>query len=55
MLNRALAEAITYPKSSVFDSDMFTKEYLRQRSVIGKSVLPAPKEDGSGDTYMNMI
>ncbi|KAL3775344.1 hypothetical protein ACHAWO_001275 [Cyclotella atomus] len=43
MLNRALAEAITYPKSSVFDSDMFAKEVLRQTSVIGRSLLP-PRE-----------
>ncbi|KAL3804331.1 hypothetical protein HJC23_011259, partial [Cyclotella cryptica] len=44
MLNRALSEAVTYPKSSVFDSDMFTSEVMRQTSVIGRSILPAKPE-----------
>eukprot|EP00956_Cyclotella_meneghiniana_P013810 scaffold20263_cov69-Cyclotella_meneghiniana.AAC.10 len=40
MLNRALSEAVTYPKSSVFDSDMFTMEVVRQTCVIGRGILP---------------
>lgn len=57
MLNRALAEAITYPRSSVFDSEMFTSEAMRQTSVIGRSILSAtskPSHDAD-DITMNMI
>lgn len=50
MLNRALSEAITYPKSSVFDSDMFTMEVVRQTCVIGKGILP----DNVGDRNIDM-
>ena len=49
MLNRALSEAVTYPKSSVFDSDMFTSEIMRQTSVIGRSILPAKSESNNAD------
>jgi hypothetical protein len=37
MLNRALAEAVTYPKSSVFASSYFDIEH--QTSAIGSSIL----------------
>ena len=39
MLNRALAEAVTYPKSSVFDSDLLASEVSRKTSMIGESIL----------------
>ena len=51
MLNRALAEAITYPKSSVFESDMFKQEIMRQSSVIGVNILPTSNRN-NGDMGM---
>jgi len=47
MLNRALAEAVTYPMSSVFASLESSKEARRLNSVVGSSILNDPKQGGT--------